>query len=206
MKPPASRPAGRLPTTARQSLDFFKGFLKNPREVGSVIPSSRFLTRRTLECGDIAHARVIVELGPGTGVLTRHALQHMRPDAKLVAVEISRDFAEGLRRDFPDSRLYVHHGSATELEDALAKVGERQADLVMSGIPFSTLERGIGFATLEAARRVLAPGGRFVAYQFRSKVRDLGEPVFGHRPEEHSGFWNVPPMKIYVWRQSGSPA
>ena len=64
-------------STARQSLEFFKGFLKNPREVGSVIPSSRFLTRRTLECGDIAHARVIVELGPGTGVLTRHALQRM---------------------------------------------------------------------------------------------------------------------------------
>ena len=45
------------------------------------------------------------------------------------------------------------------------------------------------------------PEGRFVAYQFRSKVKDLGEPVFGARTETHSGFWNVPPMKIYVWRQ-----
>ena len=194
------------PSTARQSLEFFKGFLKNPREVGSVIPSSRFLTRRTLDCGDIAQARVIVELGPGTGVLTRHALQRMRPDAKLVAIEISSDFVDVLRKELPDPRLYIHHGSATEIEAALGKVGETQADLVMSGIPFSTLENGVGFATLQAAKRVLSRDGRFVAYQFRSKVKDLGEPVFGARPETHSGFWNVPPMTIYVWRQSEARA
>jgi phosphatidylethanolamine/phosphatidyl-N-methylethanolamine N-methyltransferase len=203
MKTPAQK---RRASTARTSIEFFKGFLKNPREVGSVIPSSRFLTRRTLECGDIKHARVIVELGPGTGVLTRHALEHMRPDAKLVAIEISADFSKVLRKEFPDPRLHVHHGSATEIEAALAKVGETQADLVMSGIPFSTLEQGIGFATLQAAKRVLTPEGRFVAYQFRSKVKDFGEPVFGSRPEISSGFWNVPPMKIYVWRQSGALA
>ena len=196
----------RRAAAAKTSLEFFKGFLKNPREVGSVIPSSRFLTRRTLECGEVRQARVIVELGPGTGVLTRHALERMRADAKLVAIEISRDFVELLQKEFPDPRLFVHHGSATEIEAALAKIGARQADLVMSGIPFSTLERGVGLATLRAAKRVLAPGGRFVAYQFRSKVRDFGEPVFGTRAETHSGFWNVPPMKIYVWRQAGTPA
>ncbi|HXX48464.1 MAG TPA: methyltransferase domain-containing protein [Myxococcota bacterium] len=196
----------RRAAAAKTSLEFFKGFLKNPREVGSVIPSSRFLTRRTLECGEVRQAGVIVELGPGTGVLTRHALERMRADAKLVAIEISRDFVELLQKEFPDPRLFVHHGSATEIEAALAKIGARQADLVMSGIPFSTLERGVGLATLRAAKRVLAPGGRFVAYQFRSKVRDFGEPVFGTRAETHSGFWNVPPMKIYVWRQAGTPA
>jgi phosphatidylethanolamine/phosphatidyl-N-methylethanolamine N-methyltransferase len=202
MKASTKRPAGAV----KESLEFFKGFLKNPREVGSVIPSSRFLTRRTLECGDIREARVIVELGPGTGVLTRHALEHMRPDAKLVAIEISEDFCKVLRQEFPDPRLHVHYGSATEIQAALAKIGETQADLVMSGIPFSTLERGVGLATLRAAKSALAPGGRFVAYQFRSKVRDFGEPVFGTRAETHSGFWNVPPMKIYVWRQVESPA
>ena len=197
----------RRPTSvAKTSIEFFKGFLRNPKEVGSVIPSSRFLTRRTLECGEVREARVIVELGPGTGVLTRHALEHMRPDAKLVAIEISREFVEVLRQEFPDPRVYVHHGSATEIEAALAKIGESRADLVMSGIPFSTLERGVGLATLQAAKRVLTPGGRFVAYQFRSKVRDFGEPVFGTRAETHSGFWNVPPMKIYVWRQVETPA
>lgn len=196
------RPKG---SNARDSLEFFKGFLKNPKEVASVIPSSRFLTRRVLECGDVANARVIVELGPGTGVLTRETLRYMRDDAKLIAIEINSKFVDLLRQTYPDPHLSVFDGSATQIEEALAKAGETEADLVVSGIPFSTLENGVGRATLEAARRVLSPTGRFVAYQFRSAVRRVAEPVFGPPERTHSGFWNLPPMKIYVWRRGELP-
>lgn len=179
-------------------LEFLRGFLRNPKEVGSVIPSSRFLTKRVLSCGRVSEARVIVELGPGTGALTSQILRQMAPDALLVAVEINPTFARLLRREIPDPRLFVFEGSATDLERALAKAGVHQADLVVSGIPFSTMGRGQGFRTLQAARRVLGPGGRFVAYQFRSHVRRLAEPLFGPA-EMHRGLWNFPPMRIYVW-------
>ncbi len=187
-------------TSPKGKMEFFRGFLKNPKEVGSVIPSSKFLTRRVLECGDVANSRVIVELGPGTGVLTRPTLEHMPKDGKLIAIEINRRFVEMLRNTYPDPRLHVSESSATEIEEALSAAGESEADLVVSGIPFSTLEKGVGRQTLEAARRVLSPTGRFVAYQFRSAVARVAEPVFG-RPETHSGFWNLPPMKIYVWKR-----
>jgi len=187
------------------SIEFFKGFLRNPREVGSIIPSSRFLTRRVMDCGQVRTARVIVELGPGTGVLTRQMLSLMRPDAKLIAVEISSEFADLLETTIPDSRLRVVQGSASDLEGALVAAGETHADLVVSGIPFSTMGNGEGNRTLQAAKRVLGPQGRFVAYQFRSAVRRLAEPVFGP-PETHSGFWNIPPMRIYVWAQEACPA
>ncbi len=179
-------------------LDFLLGFLRKPREVASVWPSSPFLVRRVGDCGDVANARVVVELGPGTGVLTRQLLERMPADGKLIAIEINADFARMLRDDFDDPRLEVYEGSATEIATALAKQGLEKADLVVSGIPFSTLDEGVGRQTVEAAERALAPGGRFVAYQFRSHVARLAEPVFG-RPERHSGFWNLPPMTIYVW-------
>jgi len=184
-------------------LDFLLGFLRNPREVASIVPSSRFLTRRVMECGRAERARVIVELGPGTGVLTGPLLQRMPPEGKLIAIEINAAFAELLRREFSDPRLSIYEGSAVDIELALAKQGAEKADLVVSGIPFSTLDAGVGRATLEAAKRVLAPGGRFVAYQFRNHVARQAEPVFG-RPQTHSGFWNLPPMKIYVWG-AGAP-
>jgi len=179
-------------------LDFLLGFLRNPREVASIVPSSRFLTRRVRECGGVERARVVVELGPGTGVMTGPLLERMPAESKLIAIEINPAFAELLRREFADPRLCVYEGSAVDIEVALAKHGAGKADLVVSGIPFSTLDEGVGRATLEAAKRVLAPGGRFVAYQFRSHVAREAEPVFGP-PQTHSGFWNIPPMKIYVW-------
>jgi phospholipid N-methyltransferase len=182
-------------------LEFFKGFLRNPREVGSIIPSSRSLIRRVLRCGELESARVIVELGPGTGVLTREILRSMRADAVLVAIELLPEFVEVLQRELPDPRLYVFCGSAADVESALRRAGVQSADLVLSGIPFSTMEKGEGRATLQAARRVLRPGGRFVAYQFRDAVKRIAEPVFG-APTTHSGFWNIPPMRIYVWHRS----
>ncbi len=186
-------------------IEFLKGFLRNPKEVGSIVPSSKFLTRRVLGCGRLAEARVIIELGPGTGVFTREILKRMAGDARLVAVEINTDFVTVLRREFRDPRLTVYEGSSTDLEKALAEAGESSADLVISGVPFSTMEGGAGRRTLEAAKRVLSERGRFVAYQFRSHVRRFAEPVFGPA-ETHSGFWNLPPMRIYVWkREPGAP-
>jgi phospholipid N-methyltransferase len=181
-------------------IEFLKGFLRNPKEVGSIVPSSRFLTRRVLECGRAGRARVIIELGPGTGVFTREILRRMPQDAKLVAVEINPDFVAVLRRSYQDPRLCIYQGSSTDLEKALAEAGEESADLVVSGVPFSTMARGAGRETLEAAKRVLSDRGRFVAYQFRSHVRRFAEPVFGPA-ETHSGFWNLPPMRIYVWKR-----
>ncbi len=195
----------RIPT--RQALqprggriEFLTGFLRNPKEVGSVVPSSRFLTRRVLECGAVDKARMIVELGPGTGVFTGEILKRMRPNAKLVAVEINPTFVRMLRSNYPDPRLSVYEGSASDLEKALIEAGTSQADLVVSGIPFSTLAHETRRATLEAARRVLGPGGYFVAYQVRSHVRRFAEPVFGPG-ETHREFLNLPPMRIYVWQR-----
>ena len=179
---------------------FLRGFLRNPKEVGSLVPSSRFLIRRVLKCGDIATARVVIELGSGTGVLTREMLRRMPSDGRLVAVEINPAFARLLRREILDPRLLVFEGSSTDLERALEKAGLSHADLVISGVPFSTMARGVGYRTLQAARRVLGPGGRFVAYQFRSHVRKMAEPLFGPA-ETHAGIWNFPPMRIYVWRE-----
>jgi phospholipid N-methyltransferase len=113
----------------------------------------------------------------------------------------SRDRRARLRHRRADRRDPAR--SAEDLERALAEVGELQADLVVSGIPFSTLERGLGRRTLEAAQRVLAPGGRFVAYQFRSHVRRMAEPLFGPA-DVHPEFRNVPPMRVYVWRADPS--
>jgi len=193
-------PIRQAPETPGRRIEFLKGFLRNPKEVGSLVPSSRFLTRRVLECGEVEKARVIVELGPGTGVFTGEILKRMRPDARLVAVEINPTFVRMLRAAYRDPRLFLYEGNASDLEKALIEAGASEADLVLSGIPFSTLARETRRATLEAARRVLAPGGYFLAYQFRSHVRRFAEPVFGPGVE-HREFLNLPPMRIYVWQR-----
>jgi len=194
------QPGAKPPSSTRQDhrLDFLIGFLKRPLEVGSVIPSSRFLEKRIVRAADLGNARVVVELGPGTGGTTRAFLRAMAPDAMLLAVEIHPDFVRVLRRSVQDARLIVHEGSAADIPGALKEHGLDAPDVILSGIPFSTMDRDTGLAILRSVRESLAPGGRFVAYQFRDRVESLGREVFGSARVQ-SEFRNLPPMRVYRW-------
>ena len=178
-------------------LAFLQGFLQHPREVGSIIPSSRFLERRIVRSADVGNAKVIVELGPGTGGTTRAILRAMDPSARLLALEVNPRFVE-LLREMPDPRLIAHHGSAADIGEALDHYGLGSPDLVLSGIPFSTMPRGVGMEILRSVDSVLGSGGRFVAYQVRDRVENLGREVFG-RARVQTVLLNVPPMRVYRW-------
>jgi len=179
-------------------LAFLTGFLQRPKEVASIIPSSRFLMRRVVQGADVAHAKLVVELGPGTGGSTRAMLRAMRPDATLLAIEIHPGFVRLLRRTIDDPRLIVHEGSATDLAAILRQHGLGAPDVVFSGIPFSQIPEAVGLGILHAVQDALAPGGRFVAYQARDRVEKLGRRVFG-RPRVQLELLNVPPMRVYRW-------
>lgn len=178
-------------------LAFLKGFLRQPKGVGSVIPSSRFLERRMVRMAGVAEADSVIELGPGTGGTTRAILAAMPPTATLLAVELDPVFAD-LVRSCDDKRLIVHQGSAEHLCDVLAKHRLRTPKAILSGIPFSTMPTEVGRRIVEAIRDVLAPGGCFVAYQFRGAVAERARPVLGE-PEVALELLNIPPMRCYRW-------
>src|ERR1700730_17551934 len=94
------------------ALLFARNFLRHPRMLGSIVPSSRFLVRRLLAPVDWSQARVIVEYGPGVGVVTWQILRNMRPDAALIVIEMNPQFVAFLRSAIADVRLKVVEGSA----------------------------------------------------------------------------------------------
>ena len=122
----------------------------------------------------------------------------MKREARLLAIEINPRFVGLLRSSIDDPRLIVHEGSAEKIAEALSQHALPAPDVILSGIPFSTMERQTGLTILRSVHETLAPGGRFVAYQFRDRVESLGRHVFG-RPRVHVELRNVPPMRIYRW-------
>ena len=187
----------RLRLQPDKRLTFLQGFLKYPHLVGSVIPSSRFLERRLIECSGIESARLVVELGPGTGGTTRAMLRVLPRDSKLLAIEINPQFASLLRSD-SNPQLLVYSGSAEYISDALVQNGLTQPDVIVSGIPFSTMPFALGKRIVSAVWDCLKPGGCFVAYQFRDRVAMLGRELLGD-PQIEAEFLNVPPMRLYRW-------
>ena len=164
---PAPRQSG---NRSEQILLFGRNFLKHPRMLGSLIPSSRFVVDKVLGQVDWQRARTIVEYGPGVGTLTGEILRRLRPDATLVAIEMNGDFVRYLRRTVPDRRLQVVEGSAADAEAVLAARGLRQADYVISGIPYSTMPAEVRDRILRTTHDVLDPEGAFLVYQFTRAV------------------------------------
>ncbi len=175
---------------------FLKGFAKNPVMVGSVVPSSAKLIAHMLEPVDWANCRVFVEYGPGVGTFCRPILDKMRPDATLVAIDTNRDFIDYLTQEIRDSRFVPVHGSAADVQEILAALGHEHADYALSGLPFSTLPKGVGDAIADATADAIRPGGAFLVYQFRAKVLDFLKGRFG-KIDRAIEYWNVPPCHLF---------
>lgn len=179
---------------------FFREFLKHPRQIGSVIPSSRFLEQRVVLAGGISRSRSVVELGPGTGGVTRAILKALPPEASLLSLDINPLFCARIRR-IEDTRLTVHCGSALEMEASLAGHDLALPDAVVSGIPFSTMSAETGIRLLDLIARLLPPGGRFVAYQIRNAVDGLTSPVLGEARVDLE-LLSIPPQRVYRWEKN----
>lgn len=181
---------------------FFQEFLKHPLQIGSIIPSSRFLERRILEAAAIASAKTIVELGSGTGGTTRAVLRAMPQHAKLLSIEINPRF-HGFVSSIEDDRLIAHLGSACGLKEIISMYGLGVPEVVISGIPFSTMNQSEGSQVIEAISSLLAPNGRFVAYQVSKRVVSLCLPFLGSE-QTAAEFLNIPPMRVYKWEKNSA--
>lgn len=179
---------------------FFRGFLKHPVMVGSVMPSSDRLIARMLDPVDWANCKVFVEYGPGVGTFCGPILDRLAPDAQLIAIDTNPDFIDYLRDGIRDSRFSAVHGSAADVGQIVADHGADAADFVLSGLPFSTLPPGVGDTIAAATHRVIRPGGAFLVYQFNPRVKNFLTPHLD-RIDQAMEWWNVPPAQLWwAWK------
>lgn len=178
-------------------LSFLKQWVRNPRELGSITPSSRFLTREVVDRIDFRTARHLAELGPGTGVFTKAILDRLAPDGHLLAIDTNAAFVEHLKREFPDPRLEAVQASAEQVAALAQARGWPALDAVVSGIPYSLLPKPVARAIIEGTRESLRAEGIFVGYQYSRMLRPLLLDVFGN-VHYKAVVLNVPPAHVYT--------
>jgi phospholipid N-methyltransferase len=183
-------------------LVFIQEFLKHPLQIGSIIPSSHSLERRIVEASGVASANVVVELGSGTGGITRAILRTMPSQAKLLSIEINSHF-HALVSSIDDDRLIAHLGSASDLKEIISLYDLDAPNAIVSGVPFSTMSRSAGSQILETVSSLLVPNGRFVAYQVSNRVATLCQPFLGSG-QTATELFNIPPMRIFQWEKNGA--
>lgn len=191
---------------SEQILLFGRNFIKHPKMLGSLIPSSRFLVNKVLNEVDWARARVFLEYGPGVGTFTTEILRRMRPDAVVIALETNADFVRFLRGKIHDDRLHVVHGSAADADTALAKLNLTHADYILSGIPYTTIPADVREVILRKTHSLLHPDGAFLVYQFTRTVLPYLQQVFDSIDQDFEPL-NVMPARLFFCRHhAGHPS
>ena len=179
-------------------LKFLKAFIANPRQVGAILPTSRWAVRDMLDLGDVPNAKLVVELGAGTGVQTGELLARLGPEAELVAVEIDPGLAELLAGRYRDPRLHVVCDSAENLDEHL---DGRQADIVVSALPYTSFAPALRQRILDVLPRIVAPGGAVLVIQYSPLIlKELRRRFTDVRVRMSP--WNVPPAVLFACRKA----
>lgn len=176
-----------------------QAFLKDPKGVAALLPTSAPVAERITSKFELNGSRLIVEYGPGSGVLTRRLLDRLGAGGKLVAIERNDELAARLGQTLNDPRLVVVRDSAESVCEILERLALPPADYALSGIPFFWLPPDTARAIVAATHSVLKEGGRFVTYQMfyqrRHHLRVHLERCFSTVRSEID-LRNLPPYRI----------
>ena len=184
-------------------IRFFRTWATSPLKMGAISPSSRALCRLMVKHAQPDPAGYVLELGPGTGVVTESLIEAgIRPE-HIVSVEYDRSFYELLRKRFPTVNFI--HGDALDLDGTLGPFKEMTFSAVLSGVPLLTLTKEKRVSYVEAALDRVGPGGNMT--QLSYALTPPQEAVPGSFTVEKSKWvtMNVPPGRVWIYRRVPRP-
>lgn len=143
---------------------FFRQWLRSPKSMGAVLPSSRVLARAVTDAIRWRPGETVIELGAGTGAISQGLIASGLPADALMMIELDRPLFEYLRDRFPAVR--VVHGDATRLANLVAQHGISQVSTVISGLPMLTMPLEVQRAIIAQSFALLGPQGYMLQYSY----------------------------------------
>lgn len=180
-------------------LKFFKGWIDKPKAVGSIVPTSSVTARKMASIVDPKSGLPVLEVGPGTGVITRAILaQGIKPE-NLYAIEYSTDFVRHLRQLYPG--VNVIEGDAFNLDATLGDKRDLIFDSVISGVPLLNFPVAQRIAYVESLLDRI-PAGRPIVQLTYGPLSPI-PPGRGDYTVEHFHFVirNIPPTQLWIYRR-----
>jgi phosphatidylethanolamine/phosphatidyl-N-methylethanolamine N-methyltransferase len=178
---------------------FLRSWIEKPLHMGAVMPSGRLLARTMAQYVDVDSEDPVVELGPGTGAITKALIDHGVDQERLVLVEYNPGFCALLRDRYPQAK--VVQGDAYSLRDTLWNVLAAPAAAVVSGLPLVTKPMMTRLKLIRDAFAALAPGAPFVQFTY-SVAPPIPKSLPGVSTEASERIWmNLPPARVWVYRK-----
>lgn len=191
-----------------ENIQFLQAFLKNPAKVGAITPSSPELAQKMLKGIAPNEENIILELGVGTGAITKY-LQDILPNEKsYLGIELDRSMVKSLRKNYPELKIVC--GNATDTFSIHQKSGLGKVGFVICCLPFVSLPNEVGERILLEIDKFMQRGSTFRTFQYAHgyyfpsaiKLREFMRDRYGKAQRSRLIVKNVPPAYTLTWKTS----
>jgi phosphatidylethanolamine/phosphatidyl-N-methylethanolamine N-methyltransferase len=195
-------PAGRKSSGFSDGFQFLRAWVRQPKSVGSVWPTSAPMARRMAGVIDLSSGLPVLEVGPGTGTITKAILETGLPHGRLWSLEYSHAFAARLKAKYP--MAHVIEGDAFELAKSLGAAGPKLFDSAISALPLLNFPLAARVSFVEQVLDMLPAGRPLIQFSYGPK--SPVPPGLGRYQVKRIGMVlrNIPPAQLWVFSRDGS--
>ncbi len=181
-----------------ESLNFVKGFVRHPKEIGAIIPSSSFLSKEMLKDVNFYRAAAIAEYGCGTGAFTRDIVNNLQPQTKFIGLEINKGFYKSLKAILPSAgNVYLYNNSAENIRQICKNENITYLDYVICALPWANFNSELQLKLLQSTIEHMSKDGTLINFSY---LHSFVLPTFKHFTSLlESHFLEVSFSKI-IWR------
>src|SRR5258706_3668304 len=189
----------------KENLQFLQAFLKNPRKVGAIAPSSPELAAEMLHGVEPDDQNIVLELGVGTGAITKFLRESIPSRNSYLGLELDSDLVSTLNTNFPD--LNIICGNAAEAYKIHAESGLGKVRYVVCCLPFVSLPKEISECVLAEIQKFMYEGCELRIFQYAHgyflppaiKLREFLKNRYGKSRRSPLILKNVPPAFTLTW-------
>lgn len=181
-------------------IRFFRGMMSTPKTVGAIMPTSNRMANRMASIINTGSGLPVLELGPGTGVITKAILAKGVKPEDLVSIEYSTDFVLHLRRKYPGVNFV--NGDAFNLAETLKAYQGQKFDCVISGIPLLNFPMSQRVKLMEDLLALLPPGRPVVQFSYGPVSPVIAKPSSYRIKHFDFIIRNLPPAQIWHYTHS----
>lgn len=196
-------PSTPLATSKEQTNEtvlFLKRWLKHPLRLGAIAPSSNSLAEMIAKQVVLDPNHYVVELGAGTGTLTRKLMEYGIPNDRLFVVELDPELYTFLSDNLPLTNII--QGNASDLDKLLPADCAGRVSTIVSGLPISTMPFKLQKSIIDAALNVLSPEGGIIQYSYRHTSPIPVERLGLSKEKIGVTFKNIPPATVWRFKNS----
>jgi phosphatidylethanolamine/phosphatidyl-N-methylethanolamine N-methyltransferase len=184
---------------AVEQLQFLKGLIARPKNVGAIAPSSPALAKAIARQIDLSIPGPVLELGPGTGVVTEAIIERGITPDRITAIEYDADFTAMVMRRFPKVR--VVQGDAFDFISTLGLNEDDRFAAIISGLPLLNHPPERRQMLIESALARLRPGAPYIQFSYGMNP-PIPAPKGTSVKRAALILLNLPPARVWVYRRN----